>query len=82
MSEKSARALEVRNVAMFTQGAVMASLQTLTASAMTEATVEQPHYPEDKGVYHGQPMPYVDVVLRDGWRIRWRRELISPEEKG
>lgn len=73
MARNYDRADDVEMTAVMLQGAVMLALQRATMQGwLRAAAVEQP---TDSG---GIVTDYTDVVLNDGWRVRFTRSVVPP----
>lgn len=74
-TEAEDRASDVELLAVMFQGAVMMSLDRATMQGWVRAAkVEQPL--DDQGII----TDYTDVVLSDGWRVRFTRSVVPPTE--
>lgn len=74
MARNYDRADDVEMMAVMLQGAVMLALQQATMQGwLRAAAVEQS---TDSG---GIVTDYTDVVLNDGWRVRFTRSVVPPE---
>jgi hypothetical protein len=66
------RSDDVRMTAVMLQGAVGQALRMWASRWLRDAEVHQTRDSEDI------PYDYIDVVLTDGWRVRFTRSVIPP----